>query len=566
MIKRLKAILFLLPLFTIRCLSQISSGDELLRETIRQDGQVRITTPFPGIRQFNDLSRILSVSSLKDKTVEIVLSPLTVEWFISQDFEYTVLERPDIKSIITSSDVKHAMEWESYPSYTQYDSIMQSFSALYPDLCNLDTIGTSIYGKLILVLKISDNAGFDEDEPETFYSSTMHGDETGGFILMLRLADYLLKNYNSDSRIRNLVDNLEIWINPLANPDGTYRTGNTISSPVRDNANGYDLNRNFPDPATPAAVMQKETLDMVKFMRKRRFCLSANFHSGVEVVNYPWDSRWWTHPDDDWFYNISRKYADTAHFYSVAGYMTDLDNGVTNGYDWYSINGGRQDFVTYELQGREVTIELDDAFITPASQLNSLWQYNWRSLLGYLENALFGIHGFVREANTGDPVPARIFIAGHDSDSSHVYSDTLTGRFARLLAPGNRDLNFTAIGYVDSHMKGVNVTDGKTTELEVEMVKFINPVDTTDTPVPLLYPNPANDILNVVLPETLFGTVNVRIYNTRGIKLKDYVEHTVEDIPLHIDVKDLPGGVYLLAIRNSVTKITEKSRFVVVRK
>ena len=53
----------------------------------------------------------------------------------------------------------------------------------------------------------------------------------------------------------------------------------------------------------------------------------------------------------------------------------------------------RQDFVTSELQGREVTIELDDQFITPAAQLTLLWQNNWHSLLGYLENALYGIHG-----------------------------------------------------------------------------------------------------------------------------------------------------------------------------
>ena len=78
----------------------------------------------------------------------------------------------------------------------QYDSIMQSFLSLYPSICHLDTIGTSINGKLILALKISDNASIDEDEPEVFYTSTMHGDETGGFILMLRLADYLLTNYS----------------------------------------------------------------------------------------------------------------------------------------------------------------------------------------------------------------------------------------------------------------------------------------------------------------------------------------------------------------------------------
>ncbi len=257
------------------------------------------------------------------------------------------------------------MEWDSYPTYVQYDSIMQSFVALYPQICHLDTIGATNYGKIVLALKISDNPLTDEDEPEAFYSSSIHGDETGGFILMLRLADYLLKHYNTDSRIRNLVDNLEIWINPLANPDGAYKTGNTISSPTRFNANGYDLNRNFPDPVSDNPNKQIETLDMMKFMKSHNFVLSANFHSGKEVVNYPWDRWEIRHPDDDWFYYISRKYADTVHIHSAAGYMTFLENGVTNGWDWYSVYGGRQDYVTWELHGREVTIELDDNYITP---------------------------------------------------------------------------------------------------------------------------------------------------------------------------------------------------------
>ena len=135
-----------------------------------------------------------------------------------------ILERDDSKGVISAHNMNQAMEWDTYPTYSQYDSIMQSFRTLYPDLCHLDTIGTSINGKLVLALKISDNAANDEDEPEVFYSSTIHGDETGGFVLMLRLADYLLKNYNLNTRVKNLVDNLEIWINPLANPDGTYRT------------------------------------------------------------------------------------------------------------------------------------------------------------------------------------------------------------------------------------------------------------------------------------------------------------------------------------------------------
>ncbi len=166
------------------------------------------------------------------------------------------------------------------------------------------------------------------------------------------------------------------------------------------------------------------------------------------MVNYPWDRWERRHPDEDWFYNISRKYADTVHVHSVSGYMTFMENGVTNGWDWYYIYGGRQDYMTWELQGREVTIELDDTKQTPAANLNLLWEYNWRSLLGYLENALYGIHGTVTDFNTDEAVPAKIFIEGHDSDNSHVFSDTLTGGFTRLIAPGSWTLKFTADGYL----------------------------------------------------------------------------------------------------------------------
>ena len=105
------------------------------------------------------------------------------------------MERDATKGIVSASNIAEAMEWDSYPTYTQYDSIMRHFNALYPDLCRLDTIGTSINGKLVLALKISDNASANEDEPEVFYTSTIHGDELAGYVLMLRLADYLLSNY-----------------------------------------------------------------------------------------------------------------------------------------------------------------------------------------------------------------------------------------------------------------------------------------------------------------------------------------------------------------------------------
>ena len=210
-------------------------------------------------------------------------------------------------------------------------------------------------------------------------------------------------------------------------------------------------------------VYEKETIDMIRFMRSHRFVISANFHAGAEVVNYPWD-RWLNilHADNDWFNDISRAYADTVHIYSPPDYMGDLDNGVTRGAVWYIVHGGRQDFMTQELHGREVTIELDYQHVTPASQLEALWENNWRSLMGYLENALYGVHGVVLDSESSAPVPAEIFIKGHDTDSSQVYADTLTGSFVRLLAPGIWPLTFTADGYRDTTINvAVNARDKK---------------------------------------------------------------------------------------------------------
>ncbi len=547
-------------------LSQTDARNIRLIKEISEFGQARITIKNPGKSKVDELSQTFSVTSVRGDAVNITLSQLTVDGFLLQDLDYTVLERSDPKSVITSENVKQAMVWDKYPTYIQYDSIMRSFASLNPARCLLDTIGTSINGRLVLALKISDNVTVNEDEPEVFYSATIHGDETGGFILMLRLADYLLKNYSNNTRVRNLVDNLEIWINPLANPDGTYRSGNTITSPMRYNANGYDLNRNFPDPETPNTPKQKETLDMVKFMRDHHFVISANFHAGVEVVNYPWDRWYRRHPDDNWFYYISRKYADTAHIYSSAGYMTYLEDGVTNGYDWYKVNGGRQDFITWELQGREVTIELDYNYVTPAADLNTLWQSNWHSLIGYLENATFGIHGIVKDARSGSPVKAKIFIRGHDKDSSHVYSDLQTGSFVRLIEPGSWDLEFSAGGYVEKKIEDVVVTAGQITELTVDMEPIYNPVDTASTSVPVIYPNPAGDYIKVVMPHHQIGDVNITIYNSSGVKLIDFETVTHEDIPLVIDLAGFPGGVYSLIVTNLDTEIRNLDRFVVVRR
>jgi hypothetical protein len=298
---------------------------------------------------------------------------------------------------------------------------------------------------------------------------------------MLRLIDSLLSTYGKDPRITNLLDNVQIWINPLANPDGTYHAGNsTVSGATRYNANGVDLNRNFPNqksgPHPDGNSWQPETIAMMNLFAAHRFVLSANLHDGNELVNYPWDTWKVLHPDDAWFRTISRAFADTIHKYSPAGYFTgpegtDSANGVTNGYDWYSITGGRQDYMTYYMHGREVTIELCTLYTAPASLLPAYWNYTKASFLNYIENTYYGIRGTIN-STMGPHIKATITITGHDINNSEVISDSVTGFFVRMIAPGTYTVVISADSFFSQTFHNVQVTAGTATTLNAQLLPY----------------------------------------------------------------------------------------------
>ncbi|MCD4769948.1 MAG: hypothetical protein K8R35_07265, partial [Bacteroidales bacterium] len=483
------------------------------------------------------------------------LSGNDIDYFVSLNLPYKVIWKTETKSVISATSVEEAMQWDVYPTYQQYDTIMHKLAADYPDICSVDTIGESINGHLILALKISDNVDLDEDEPDVFYSSNMHGNELAGYVLMLQLAEYLLINSEDGGLVQQLVDSLQIWINPLANPDGTYLGSDTIGSPTRYNSIGVDLNRNFPDPMNPNIVQTQETIEMINFMNGHNFVISANFHSGAEVVNYPWD-RWYSvfHADDTWFEKISRDYADTVQHYSGTGYLTDENNGITRGAAWYVIFGGRQDYVTYEKQGREVTIELDDIKETAGAQLPLLWEYNYRSLLRYLENAFYGIHGRVVDDDNNEPVEAKIFITGHDTDSSHIYSDPESGSFVRLINTGTWDLTFSADGYNTSTIT-FEVTDARAQLYrEVRLIKTSSGIPENLTARMRIWPVPARDYLEIDLPEQYTGSCEVSFITLSGKQFLTRIMNPGEEHHLSLSTDNLPNGFYIVIVKDIKTR------------
>jgi len=373
-----------------------------------------------------------------------------------------------------TSDVREVLEWNYYPTYEAYVQIMQDFATAHPDICSLHTIAVLPSGRKLLVLRISDNVNVEEDEPEFLYTSSIHGDELTGFVNTLHLIDYLLLNYNQIPRITDMINNIDIWINPLANPDGTYAGGNnSVNGAQRYNANYVDLNRNYRDPADgphpDGEDWQPETIAFMNFAEERDFVMSANYHGGTEVINYPWDT--WSRfaADDAWWQFVSHEYADTCQAHSPSNYMNEFDDGITNGYAWYRITGGRQDYMNYFQQCREVTMEISDVKLIPASQLLNHWNYNYRSMLNYMEQVTYGVRGIVTDTITNEPLEAQVYISNFDKDSSMVFSSMPVGNYHRLLKAGTYNLTFFAEGYLPKTIHNAVVTDKESIRRNVKL-------------------------------------------------------------------------------------------------
>jgi len=198
----------------------------------------------------NHINELITITDISDNRVVAYVNKKQEQALSETGVEYSLYHPyyDQRKALTMATTVAEMANWDKYPTWSVFQEMMLSYPDEYPDICSLDTIGFSVDGKAMLVVKISNNVNMDEPEPEFFLTGQMHGDELVSYMLPLRMIDYLLSNYGSDSRVDNIINNMELWISPLSNPDGTYGNDeNDVSGSTRYNADGIDLNRNFPD-------------------------------------------------------------------------------------------------------------------------------------------------------------------------------------------------------------------------------------------------------------------------------------------------------------------------------
>lgn len=422
-----------------------------------------------------DLGRLinlnLDIAGVRDRVVTAYLSPDEYQSVTDRGYACTPVtvhsRRSESKALVTGLD---------YPGYATLTDRLTDIALSHPDICHLESAGQSVQGRELWWVRISDQATVKEAEPSVSLMATLHGDEPVATVLCMALIEDLTENYGLDARITDLVDNTDIRIMPLINPDG-------YEEQSRYNAHGVDLNRNYPDARAAVGDMfnaitgrEPETQALMTLELDDSPTLAANFHAGSLVVNYPFDYTSDLSPDDALFRTISLAYA--SHNVDMTASAL-FENGIVRGSEWYMIYGGFQDWAYLGTGENHVTIEISTEKCPDPDHLESYWNANRESLLTFMETVHTGVGGRILDKDSGEPVKAWIQVSGNDH---LVYSNSQTGFFQRMLLPGNYTLTVGAPGYLTSAPYSITVVASTTTSINPVLEKETEPDDNDELP------------------------------------------------------------------------------------
>ncbi|KAK5929289.1 hypothetical protein CgunFtcFv8_010529 [Champsocephalus gunnari] len=375
---------------------------------------------------------------------------------------------------------------ETYNKYYNYVDLtmrLQSLVEKYPHLANLSSVGESVDGRELWVMRITKDPSRDTPgRPKFKYVGNMHGDETVSRQVLVYLVEYLLAEYGEEPRITELVDTTDIYIMPSMNPDGFEKSKEGDcdgQNGGRNNALNMDLNRSFPDQYDEKVlnpVNIPEVVAVMRWIKEKKFVLSGNLHGGTVVASYPFDDsathqrqdHYSSAEDDVLFRYLALVYSKNHHVMKTGhpncpnSPTEKFKDGITNGAQWYDVPGGMQDYNYLYGNCLEITMELSCCKYPPSSELQQEWDLNRESLLAYIAQVHIGVRGFVKEAINGTAL-ANVSIVV--ASIRHNLTTGEYGEYYRLLLPGTYNITAVAPGFTPMTVNSVQVVEGKATEL-----------------------------------------------------------------------------------------------------
>ena len=361
-----------------------------------------------------------------------------------------------------------------YHTYKDLRVFCKKMVTQYPGLTKQFVIGRSAMGMDLMGVRITKFSTIvTAPRPKFKYVGNMHGDETVGREVLIRLIEDILSHYGKDDRVTNLVDTTDIYILPSMNPDG-------FKLKRRTNSFGTDLNRNLPDRfGRQIGYPNTETRAIMAWSKANNFVLSANLHGGDLVANYPFDGNaqyrsgsYTAAPDDATFRYLAKAYS------LVHPHMKNnrrFPEGITNGADWYVLYGGMQDWNYLNTNDMELTMEISNEKYPSDTRLAQFWKDNRESLYSYMEKIHVGVSGIITSAATKQPITGVVVSVQRKAKNGVVVSihhdirSTGGGRYYRVLAPGTYTVKYSAPGHHTEHLNNILVVESSPVTCNVEL-------------------------------------------------------------------------------------------------
>jgi carboxypeptidase T len=267
-----------------------------------------------------------------------------------------------------------------YYTYAQVGAVLDQMSAAYPSLMTVKTsIGTSVEGRSLWMVKISDNPGVDENEPETRFDALHHAREPESMQATLWFMLFLLEEYGSDPLATYLVNEREFFFVPCVNPDGyVYNQttnpggGGMWRKNRRVNGGGtfgIDLNRNYtekwgwddsgssPSPSSdtyrgPSPASEPEIAAMIAFISGRQFKTTMSTHTYGNYWLYPYGYANLLPGNNAQYLEVTGLATEVNHYlggpiwptlYPANGVTVDYDHNVQGAMSWTAEIGGNGD-------------------------------------------------------------------------------------------------------------------------------------------------------------------------------------------------------------------------------
>ncbi len=290
---------------------------------------------------------------------QIAREALAAEGFTwTVDYPYTALINTEVKPLAGQTT-----GIPGYPCYRTIPQIYASVDALaesYPDLVELIDIGDSWEktqdvndGWDIEVLVLSNRNTPTTPKSDAFFMSGIHAREWAPPELNLRLAEYLLANYEIDADVKWLLDYNRVHFVISANPDGQVKDEANLNVLWRKNTNnnycsnsnnrGADLNRNYPYAwennyyecgetySGPEPDSEPETVAIMNYVSSifpdqkgpnptdkvdelNATGMFIDLHSYTGLVLWPWGYTYDTAPNDASLRVMSYKFAYYNHY------------------------------------------------------------------------------------------------------------------------------------------------------------------------------------------------------------------------------------------------------------